>query len=67
MKELCDYFHSLGLKTGIYSTPWTRAYWGYPGGSADNRNGVLPDIEKARRYDNGSLKREVNHVSIKVF
>ena len=34
MQGLCDYAHSLGLRIGIYSTPWTRSYADYPGGSA---------------------------------
>jgi alpha-galactosidase len=32
MKGLCDYVHSLGLKIGIYSTPWPKSYAGYTGG-----------------------------------
>ena len=32
MKQLCDEIHSLGLKAGIYSTPWTTSYAGYIGG-----------------------------------
>lgn len=46
MQELCDYIHSLGLKVGIYSTPWTRAYRSYTGGSSDNIDGKQPEIEK---------------------
>lgn len=34
MKGLCEYIHSLGLKAGIYSTPWVKSYAGYNGGSA---------------------------------
>ena len=30
MKGLCDEIHGLGLKTGIYSTPWVTSYAGYP-------------------------------------
>jgi alpha-galactosidase len=33
MQALCDYVHSLGLRVGIYSTPWTKSYAKYPGGS----------------------------------
>jgi len=33
MGGLCDYVHSLGLRVGIYSTPWTKSYARYPGGS----------------------------------
>ena len=28
--------HALGLKIGIYSTPWVTSYAGYPGGSSEN-------------------------------
>lgn len=34
MKGLCDFIHSLGLKVGIYSTPWIKSYAGYNGGSS---------------------------------
>ncbi|MBE0534316.1 MAG: NPCBM/NEW2 domain-containing protein [Phycisphaerae bacterium] len=40
MKGLCDYVHSLGLKIGIYSTPWVTSYAEYIGGSADNPEGT---------------------------
>lgn len=33
MKALCDYVHSLGMKIGIYSTPWMGTYAGFIGGS----------------------------------
>jgi alpha-galactosidase len=48
MKELGDYVHSLGLKIGIYSTPWITSYAGYPGGSSDEPNGSW---EKAANYE----------------
>jgi len=38
-KKLCDDVHSLGLKIGIYSTPWTTSYANYIGGSAENPEG----------------------------
>jgi alpha-galactosidase len=40
MKSLCDEIHNLGLKAGIYSTPWVQSYAGYPGGSSDNAEGA---------------------------
>jgi alpha-galactosidase len=40
MKALCDYIHGLGLKAGIYSTPWTTSYAGFIGGSSDDPNGA---------------------------
>jgi len=36
MKTLCDEIHTLGLKAGIYSTPWVNSYGGHIGGSAEN-------------------------------
>ena len=35
MAGLCNYIHDLGLKAGIYSTPWTHGYDGRKGASAD--------------------------------
>jgi alpha-galactosidase len=40
MKGLCDAVHALGLKVGIYSTPWTTSYAKYCGGSANDRSGA---------------------------
>ncbi len=40
MKELCDSVHALGLKVGIYSTPWTTSYAGHIGGTAQNPEGA---------------------------
>ena len=40
MKALCDEIHALGLKFGIYSTPWMTSYAIYPGGSSDNPEGT---------------------------
>ncbi len=53
MKALCDYIHSLGLKAGIYSTPWITSYGGYIGGSSDNPDGSW---EKIEGYENYSKK-----------
>jgi alpha-galactosidase len=39
MKALCDEIHGMGLKVGIYSTPWVMSYDGHLGGSAENPNG----------------------------
>jgi alpha-galactosidase len=39
MKKLCDDVHALGLKIGIYSTPWTTSYATHIGGSAENPEG----------------------------
>jgi alpha-galactosidase len=40
LKSLCDEVHGLGLKIGIYSTPWTTSYAGYCGGSSDSTCGI---------------------------
>lgn len=48
MKGLCDAVHELGLKIGIYSTPWVTSYAGYIGGSSDNPDGAW-DPEKEPR------------------
>lgn len=40
MKGLCDQIHALGLKVGIYSTPWVTSYAVYAGGSAENPEGT---------------------------
>lgn len=53
MKELCDYVHSLGFKVGIYSTPWVRTYFGYTGGSSDNKDGSLKEIKIDKNVSEG--------------
>jgi alpha-galactosidase len=42
MKALADEIHALGLKFGLYSSPWRGTYAGYPGGSSDNADGTYP-------------------------
>ena len=42
MKGLCEEIHRLGLKAGIYSTPWVTSYAMHTGGSADNSDGTRP-------------------------
>lgn len=41
-QKMCDEIHALGLKLGIYSTPWVTSYAGYVGGSTDNPDGIWP-------------------------
>ncbi len=72
MKGMCDFLHSLGLKAGIYSTPWQGTYAGFIGGSAPNERGdysgyFLPAAERLQEYQvfgryPGSLDRKLNHV-----
>lgn len=40
MGALADSVHALGLKIGIYSTPWKGSYEGHIGSSADNADGT---------------------------
>ena len=49
LKALADYIHGLGLRFGIYSTPWISTYAGFRGGSTDNggeENFFLPVQER---------------------
>lgn len=39
MAALCDEVHAMGLKIGIYSTPWTTSYGGRAGSSSDHADG----------------------------
>ena len=48
MKALADYVHGLGLRLGLYSTPWKTSYAGYPGGSADTDDGRI--LVKEHRF-----------------
>ncbi len=40
MKGLCDQIHQMGLKTGIYSTPWITSFALRAGGSSDDPSGA---------------------------
>ena len=39
MGGMCDAIHGMGLKVGIYSTPWATSYAGFVGGSSDDPKG----------------------------
>lgn len=45
-KEMIDEIHGMGLKLGVYSTPWITSYAGYIGGSSNFENGAFPDSIK---------------------
>lgn len=53
-KKMIDEIHGMGLKLGVYSTPWISSYAGYPGGSSNFENGAYPDSirtnKRAYRY-----------------
>ena len=42
MAELARQIHDLGLKFGLYSTPWATSYAGFRGGSDDRPDGRSP-------------------------
>jgi alpha-galactosidase len=54
MKGLCDQIHAMGLKAGIYSTPWMTSYAGFIGGSANNPQGTW--TKPANRTDSDAGK-----------
>jgi alpha-galactosidase len=43
IKAMVDGIHGLGLKAGIYSTPWVTSYGGRIGGSSENPDGQWDD------------------------
>lgn len=45
MKALADEIHGMGLKFGIYSSPWRGTYLGHIGGSSDNADGTYDWIK----------------------
>jgi alpha-galactosidase len=45
MKGMSDELHAMGLKFGIYSSPWRGTYAGHIGSSCDNANGTYDYIE----------------------
>ncbi len=53
IKGLCDRIHALGLKAGIYSTPWATSYAGFNGGSSDSADGkwAPPEASRVRHFD----------------
>lgn len=57
IKGMCDTIHSMGLKVGIYSTPWTTSYAVYPGGSSENPEGIWrkPTIPKRGNLNRNKL------------
>ena len=56
MKGMIDYIHSLGLKVGIYSSPWVWTYAGYNGGAADTKDGQI--FKKEKRYGEFNFHEE---------
>ena len=57
MKGLADEIHNMGLKIGIYSTPWITSYAGYCGGSSNDADGKWDKSlnDKKNRNDGSHL------------
>ena len=50
MKGLADEIHGMGLKIGIYSTPWISSYAEFVGGSSDDSAGKWDESMKGRDW-----------------
>ena len=52
IKGMVDYIHSLGLKAGLYSTPYVASYGGYVGASSDSVKGgeTFEQIKKNKQF-----------------
>jgi alpha-galactosidase len=53
MRGMVHAIHALGLKAGIYSTPWKGSYAGFPGGSADTQDRAW-DRSEPHQHDFGA-------------
>ena len=50
LKSLCHQLHGLGLKAGIYSTPWITSYAKYVGGSSDATDGAWSNKRASTKF-----------------
>jgi alpha-galactosidase len=57
MKLLADEIHGMGLKIGIYSTPWLGTFAGHIGSYADNKEGTYWWIEAGEHSRNFRIGR----------
>jgi len=51
IKQLADEIHGMGLKFGIYSTPWRTSFYGHIGSSADYADGTTDWIKSGTHTD----------------
>ncbi len=50
-KNMIDDIHAMGLKLGVYSSPWITSYAGYMGGSSNFENSDFPDSIKNNKRE----------------
>ncbi len=50
MRALADEIHGLGLKVGIYSSPWRVGYGGFIGSSADRADGTIETPARMKNF-----------------
>ena len=50
-REMVDTIHAMGLKVGLYSTPWISSYAGFAGASSDFESGIYPDSVKNNKRE----------------
>lgn len=58
MKALSDEVHAMGLKLGIYSTPWIGTYAAHIGSYSDNPDGVNQWIKEGKHNQNYRYEKE---------
>jgi len=58
IQELCEEIHDLGLKAGIYSSPWVKTFAGRTGGSAGEGVGILRDEERGWYVGNRQFEEQ---------
>jgi alpha-galactosidase len=63
VKALCDAVHGLGLKVGIYSTPWVQSYAGFAGGSALDPDGHFVKNKEKKQPNKKILPWAIGHYS----
>jgi alpha-galactosidase len=63
LKALAAEIHSLGLKIGIYSTPWVTSYAGYAGGSAENPAGTWQKFVGPKQVNKNALPWAIGQYS----
>ncbi|NOZ62764.1 MAG: alpha-galactosidase [Calditrichaeota bacterium] len=60
IKKMISEIHALGLKVGIYSTPWRGTYAGHIGGSCDNPDGTYGWIKSGEHNEDMRHKERKN-------